>query len=274
MSIYVSIQTGHSGTYVLNCRIEETFDELGEAFARLDELKPMLGIGTPMQNPGTAPLTRVAAKHWSQEECDAIAGARSRREALQMYRATLPQMDRTDAGIIKQYCKLLKNQAAAPTPISAGDEVTQHEPEPEPVADPDPEPSRKRPKNAWLPEEDDIIRDASSSAEAARLHTVVFPGKRTPAAINMRWRMFNQTSLQNLKEIAASKPALPGRDTIVRFTEAAGRVLPGKTGKVIRRDEFLGEVLVDLGASDGSVWTPPQALEVVSSVLQDTEVQA
>lgn len=137
---------------------------------------------------------------------------------------------------------------------------------------------RKVRKDAWMPDEDEIVLRAVTADEAARQHEAAYPGKRSRAAIVARWTKYHPDSAKSaageereggpvqepVDPVSPSGcPALPGRGTMVRFTEAAGQVLPGKTGKVIRRDEIQGEVLVDLGASDGSVWTPPQALEVM-----------
>jgi hypothetical protein len=209
MSIRAVVRTTPTGRHILECGIEEEFEVAADAFARLDELKPMLGVipPTPTEDPGLV---------------------------------FVPEPD----------------PEPAPIPISAGGEVTLHEPVEE-VRESTPR------KNAWTPEEDDIVGKAPTPKDAITQYIAAFPGKRTPAAIDARWRKLNPSTLQKLNGVAASKPELPERGATVRIIGPAGGAT-GKTGTVIRRDQRIGEVLINLGSQDGCVWVKPEDVEVVS----------
>lgn len=302
------------GTVASGCRFEAHIsgvcDTPEEAFARVQELRKVVEIPA---NDGSLFLSpRSPQERWNGVELSAIRDAQSSRIAILEYRRVIPQSTRTDYAIARKYEKLRYGlqqpgleigsgrelpPASGPGPgeaiLVAGNEVLSAAEIPEERPDSleekceecVPEAPEKRVhkvrkvrKDAWLPDEDEIVLRAVTADEAVRQHEAAYPGKRSRAAIVARWTKYHPDSAKSaageereggpvqepVDPVSPSGcPALPERGTVVRFTEAAGQVLPGKTGKVIRRDEFLGEVLVDLGASDGSVWTPPQALEVM-----------
>jgi hypothetical protein len=150
-------------------------------------------------------------------------------------------------------------------PVSTGEEVTLHEEIPQ---EPAPAPEKTR-KNAWVPEEDDVVRDSETPEVAMRRYEVSFPAKRTPAAIQARWyklRPYDERLQKIHDEIEAVKPTpeMPERGATVRVITDIGRMPAGNTGKVIRRDERIGEVLVDLGPKNGCHWLSAEKVEVVT----------
>ncbi len=316
MEFSFGIGTTDQGVCRVEAHITEVFDTPEEVFARVQQPRDVVGI-MPEEQPAhdrslfLAP--RAPLERWSGAELGAIQGADTARTAVLQYRRAFPRSTRTDYAITKRYekirygsqkavCKTEISATLEPDDVLAGEEDLRKnietlqeccdervpeevECEPEMLATPEPEVApckvRKVRKDAWLPEEDDIVLSSADVDEAVIRHETAYPGKRTRAAIVARWTKYlpigyNQSAASDDREgdpvpeqepvdpvSPSGCPALPERGTVVRFTEAAGRVLPEKTGKVIRRDEIQGEVLVDLGASDGSVWTPPQALEVM-----------
>lgn len=371
MSIRAVIRTTHAGKYILDCGVEEEFDIVSDAFERLDDLKPLLGVNGAESYPDPVrTVAHVATKRWSRVEFDAIAGATTQTEAVRLYRSMLPHFDRSDAGIVKQYQKLsrtheptggatsdaiailhtaksedeavellnsrfpgrfreenirykwnqirealdLMEHTNTPGPatvsttcgacgiqrpvesidehgmcsvceeyanpqderategaadrVSTGEEVTLHEEIHEEVHKiPEPSPTLEKPKkrkDAWLPEEDDVLREASTAEVAEIRHGKAFPEKRTKSAIRLRWYKLNPFNTRPEKIHTSSKPTLPERGARVRVITDIGRMPAGNTGKVIRRDERIGEVLVDLGPQNGCHWLKPEKVEVVA----------
>jgi len=229
--------------------VHETFKTGPEAHARLDDIMTRLGDTTP-PTPTPEPARSTHAP-WTQQEIDAITCATSPTEAVRLYRGAHPDSQRTDYAVIKKYGKMPKGEPI-PTPVSTGDEVTLHDPIPiTSCADHAPMGPTLR-KNAWLPEEDDVVREAPSSEEAARLHGVMFPGKRTPAAIDARWRKLNPTPLVKPTRAAQDPPKIGDR---VRYR--------GKPGTIKQIDPKDGRVLILLDYNAGQVWTSPETVEMV-----------
>ena len=285
MSIRAVVRTTHAGRHILECGIEEEFEVAADAFARLDELKPMLGVKPPThtttggtikpQEPEPEPVTKPWG-NWSEEELAVISGATSPTDAATKYREAFPDSPRTDYAAVKKYGKMKQQQ---PVEVKASDiriPVTLHEPVEE-VPEQEPIKKKKAYKNAWTPEEDAVVSSAPTIKDAITQYVARFGTKRSDMAIQSRWYVLNPADkrLQELhqKGIAqtpkehttASNPELPERGAIVSIAEDMGRIRTGQTGKVIRRDTIVGEVLVDFGAGNGGcVWMAPEKVAVVS----------
>lgn len=267
--IRYTLTNGDSDAVTLRVCISEEHNTAAAAQARLSYLLSVLDPESVQAQP---PIIR---RRWEDAEIAVISRAVSPADAYQKYRAVFPDSTRTEYSVIKKYGKLRRTEPVVVKasdiriPVSTGDEVTLHEPLPEPEPEQD-QPviscrdhdTQKTRKNAWLPDEDEIVKSAPTLEDAIRMHGGAFPGKRTPGAIGARWRTMNPTPLQKIKEIAASTSDLPARGANVRITGQVGRA-SGKTGTVIRRDQRIGEILVNAG-HEGCIWLKPGDVEVVA----------
>jgi len=255
-----------SDTISLNFCIAEDYTTAREAQERLSFLLSVLDVGSAPQPP-------IIRRQWTDAEIAVILGAATHNEAIQRYRTQFPTSTRTEYSITKKLTKLRRTEPVVvkasdiKIPVSTVDEVTLHEPLPVPeqpvISCRDHDDQKTHKKNSWLPDEDEIVKSAPTLEDAIRMHGGAFPGKRTPGAIGARWRTMNPTQLQKLKEIAASTSTsdLPARGANVRITGQVGRA-SGKTGTVIRRDQRIGEILVNAG-NEGCVWLKPTDVEAV-----------
>jgi len=281
--IRYTLTNGGSDAVSLRVCISEEHNTATSAQERLSYLLSILDTGTVRSQP---PIIR---RQWTDAELAVISRAVSPADAYQKYRAVFPDSTRTEYSVIKKYGKLRREWAELPkddpepaemehilahheipdAPICTGDEVTLHEQEPEPEQDQpviscrDHDEQKTHKKNSWLPDEDEVVRKAETLDEAIRMHGGAFPGKRTAGAIGARWRTMNPTPLQKIKDVAASTATsdLPARGANVRITGNVGRA-SGKTGTVIRRDQRIGEILVNAG-NEGCVWLKPEDVEVM-----------
>lgn len=275
--IRYTLTNGDSDAVSLRVCISEEHNTAAAAQARLSYLLSILDTGTVQAQP---PIIR---RRWTDTEEAVISRAVSPADAYQKYRAVFPDSTRTEYSVIKKYGKLrrewadlqkddpepaemehiLAHHEIPDAPICTGDEVTLHEPEPEQpvISCRDHDEQKTHKKNSWLPEEDEIVKSATTLEAAIRMHGGAFPGRRTAGAIGARWRLFYPTPLQKIKEIAAATSDLPARGANVRITGNVGRA-SGKTGTVIRRDQRIGEILVNAG-NDGCVWLKPEDVEVM-----------
>lgn len=288
MEFLFEIETIDQGACRVEAHITKIFETPEEAFTRIQQVREVMGLTSEKCQPLPLP---TPGERWNDNELSTIQGAGTVRVAILQYRQAFPQSTRTDHAITKKYEKIrygsqqpplftdqkycvndedLQENIETPT-YGCNKEEAEEPPLPQPK-------TRTVRKDAWIPEEDHIILASTTLEEAITNYEATYPGKRTRLAITSRWKkhLLDQTTKSAEKTASACTsvavqqnsdpdPKIPERGACVRFTGSVGRAMKGMTGTVIRRDEFMGEVLVDLGVSHGSIWASPRDMEVVQA---------